>query len=110
MTMSKSEQSCILTSNIQKGKMGEKIAKEDYEKHGFKIIKTGRGSDFIAIKYDKSDKPYVELVEVKTGKAKPSKKQIRTMRQMQKIGKNYSIYRITDIFLESYLKSSKRGV
>ena len=100
-----SQKSCIIFSNIQKGKLGEQIAKEDYERHGFKVIKTGRGSDFIAMKRGNLGKPYVEFVEVKTGKAKPSRKQLLTMRKIRRTCKNYSIYRITDIFLESYIKS-----
>jgi len=98
--------SFILLTNVLKGKVGEQIAKEDYIHNGFKIIRTGKGSDFIALKeLSESDEPYTEFVEVKTGKSRQSKKQRKTMREIRRMGKNYRIYRVTDSFLTSYIKS-----
>lgn len=97
----------ILFLNIQKGKLGEKIATDDYKKHGYKIIKTGIGSDFIAIKkFDNSEKPFKEFVEVKTGRSRTTKTQKRIMKKIKRDGKKYTIYRVTDAFLEHYVKSN----
>jgi predicted Holliday junction resolvase-like endonuclease len=94
---------------MQKGKLGEKIAKDDYRKHGYKIIKTGIGSDFIALKnFDGSEKPLREFVEVKTGKARTTKKQKSSMRKIKKSGKTYTIYRVTDAFLDHYIQSNPK--
>lgn len=97
----------ILFLNIRKGKLGEKIAKEDYKNHGYKIIKTGIGSDFIAIKKsDDSERPFKEFVEVKTGNSRTTKRQKSIMKKIKKTGKKYTIYRVTDAFLEHYTKSN----
>ena len=107
--LAESDPTVILFLNIQKGKLGENIAKDDYRKHGYKIIKTGIGSDFIAFKnFDSSAKPFREFVEVKTGKARASKKQRTFMKKIKKTGKKYTIYRITDAFLEHYVQSNPK--
>jgi len=96
-----------LLHNVIKGKLAEELAKEDYKNHGYKIIKTGIGSDFIAIKkFYSNEKPLKEFVEVKTGKAKVSKKQKNVMKKITKSGKKYTIYRVTDAFLDNYLISN----
>jgi predicted Holliday junction resolvase-like endonuclease len=93
-------------NNIIKGKIGEEIAEIDYKNNGYKIIRTGIGSDFIAIKkFSGYDKPYIEFVEVKTGKSRQSKKQKIIMKNNRKVGKNYTIYRVSDAFLDTCLKS-----
>jgi predicted Holliday junction resolvase-like endonuclease len=92
-----------LLHNITKGKLAEELAKEDYKNHGYKIIKTGIGSDFIAIKRFHNEKPIKEFVEVKTGKAKVSKKQKSFMKKITKSGNRYTVYRVTDAFLDNYL-------
>src|SRR2546428_1988301 len=102
-----SDPTVILFLSIQKGKLGENIAKDDYRKHGYKIIKTGIGSDFIALKtFDSSAKPLREFVEVKTGRARTSKKQRSIMKKIKKTGKKYTVYRVTDAFLEHYVQSN----
>ena len=106
MFKDKSNQSYLLLSNIRKGKIGEKIAELDYKNNGYRIIKTGIGSDFIAIKkFVGCDKHHIEYVEVKTGKSKQTKKQRRSMYKAKKDGKSYTIYRITDAFLIRCLKT-----
>lgn len=103
----KSDPAVILFLNIKKGKIGEKIAIDDYKKNGYRIIKTGIGSDFIAIKKsDNSEKPVKEFVEVKTGKSRTTKMQRHVMRKIKSAGKKYFIYRVTDAFLEHYVKSN----
>lgn len=94
----------ILLRNITKGKLGEKIAQEDYKQNGYKIIKTGIGSDFIALKnFDDIEKPLKEFVEVKVGKARMTRTQKIFMRKTKKSGKKYTVYRITHAFLDHYL-------
>lgn len=92
-----------LESNIRKGKTGEEIAKMDYTMNGFVVIPTGIGSDFIAKKPESAKQN--EYVEVKTGKSKPTKRQKMVMKMAKRTGHKYTIYRVTDIYLESYLNS-----
>jgi len=92
----------LLLENKAKGMLGEKIAKDDYIENGFKIISTTIGSDFIAYK-NVDGKTYEEYVEVKTGKARQSLTQKRKMKQLRRMGINYTIYRITEKFLSYYL-------
>lgn len=106
MSKDKLNQSYLLLSNIRKGKIGEKIAEIDYKNNGYKIIKTGVGSDFIAIKrFANDDRCHIEYVEVKTGRSKQSKKQKRAMYKIKKDGKSYTVYRISDAFLVRCLKT-----
>ena len=67
----------ILEKNILKGKLAEEIAKQDYIEHGFKIHQTGIGSDFIAER-KLENSSYQIYVDVKSGKAKLTKKQKQT--------------------------------
>ena len=92
-----------LESNIKKGKTGEEIAKIDYAMNGFIVIPTGIGSDFIAKKPE--TRKLHEYVEVKTGKSRPTKRQRMVMRLVKRAGHRYTIYRVTDVYLESYLNS-----
>lgn len=105
MNLSNSTNRKLLESNVKKGKLGEEIAKVDYAMNGFRIIPTGRGSDFIAKKPNESKKQQ-EYVEVKTGKSRPTKQQKKVMKMARKSGHRYTIYRVTNVFLESYLNSS----
>ena len=101
------DSSIILFLNVQKGKLGEKIARDDYRKHGYRIIKTRTGSDFIALKnFAGSEKPFKEFVEVKTGKARTTKKQRSVRNKIKKSGNKYTVYRVTDVFLENYIQSN----
>jgi len=82
--------------------LGEKIAKEDYERHGYSVISTRIGSDFIAYKKI-GVKLYQEYVEVKTGSARQSAVQRKKMKLVKRMGISYNIYRITEKFLVHYL-------
>lgn len=96
----------LLLNNITKGKLGEQMAELDYVNNGYSIQRTGIGSDFIAIKKAGDYKSVIcEFVEVKTGKARPSKRQQNVMKKVKKSGKMYTIYRINDAFLSTYLDS-----
>lgn len=99
-----------MKSNIKhswfRGKMGEEIAKQDYKEHGFRIIPTRKGSDFIAIKQI----GYItqkEIVEVKTGKSPLTKIQKKKKNEAQKQGITYTVYRISALFLDHYLKNKE---
>jgi hypothetical protein len=95
---------CLL-ENQKKGLLGEKIAKEDYIQNGFKIVSTTIGSDFIAYK-NVDGKKYEEYVEVKTGNARQSLTQKRKMKELRRIGINYTIYRVTEKFLSYYVSDN----
>ena len=98
---------CAKQSKNECGRNAEFVthdAAPDYAINGFKIIPTGRGSDFIAKKLNEAKKQQ-EYVEVKTGKSRPTKKQKMVMKMAKKSGHRYTIYRVTDAFLESYLNS-----
>jgi len=97
----------ILQKSIIKGKIGEEIAKEDYRKNGFTIKDTKYGSDFEAFKRIPTNKILHEHVEVKTGKARLSKKQKATRNKLKQQGIHYSEYRVTDEHLLHQLKQSK---
>jgi len=94
----------ILKRNILKGKLGERVAKKDYRKNGFDLSVTGKGSDFIAEKRE-GDTICKEYVDVKTGKAKLSKKQKQTRNQLKKKNITYREYRITDVHLKYQIES-----
>lgn len=107
MNLSNLNNKTLLKANIRKGKIGEEIAKLDYINNGYSIQRTGIGSDFIAIKNeDNSDSVICEFVEVKTGKARPSKRQQNVKREAKRSGKMYTVYRINDSFLSTYLDST----
>ena len=92
-----------MKSDIQhywlRGKVGEEIAKQDYKDHGFKIISTQKGSDFIASKRI-GGTLYQEYVEVKTGNSRLTKVQKRKMKEIKKVGICYTVYRISKTFLD----------
>ena len=100
-----------MKSNIKRswfrGKIGEEIAKQDYKDHGFKIISTSKGSDFIAIR-EQNQIIRKEIVEVKTGKSPLSKMQKKKMREAKKEGITYTVYRISTLFLDHYLKNQEK--
>jgi len=91
-----------LLENQKRGTLGEKIAKDDYIENGFKIVSTKIGSDFIASKKI-GEKLHREYVEVKTGRSKLSKSQKIVMRKAKGSGKTYTVYRVTDVFMDHYL-------
>jgi predicted Holliday junction resolvase-like endonuclease len=92
----------FLLENKRRGKLGEKIAQEQYESNGFKIIPIRAGFDFIACKRIEG-KLYQEYVEVKTGNSRVSKRQKIVMQKITRRGKKYTVYRITNIMLDNYL-------
>jgi len=96
-----------LEANILKGKLAEEIAKQDYIDHGFKITETGIGSDFIAEKKH-GNSIYQIYVDVKSGKAKLSKKQKETKHKLKKQNIPFDEYRITDEYLEFQIENNPK--
>ena len=66
---SKSNKQLMFAKNLEKGRIAEKIAIEDYENHGFIVTRTGVGSDFVA------EKIIENLIELRS--------QLREARQFQ---------------------------
>jgi len=93
-----------LFRNIVKGKIAEQIARKDYENNGFQIIDTGIGSDFKVIKNNCSSK--YEHVEVKQGNSRLTNRQKKTRSILKKKGIPYSIYRVSNKFLDNYISES----
>lgn len=97
----------LFEKNLEKGRIAEIIAKEDYENHGFHVTKTGIGSDFLAEKQIPGhSEPYQEFVEVKAGHSILSKRQKISKRAAKRQGINYTEYIVSDDFLENYLKEN----
>jgi hypothetical protein len=93
------------TTNKIKGKIAEDLAKTDYLENGFTLQKTGIGSDFIVMKKF-GNTMYKEFVDVKSGNAQLSKKQKYTRSLLKKDNIPYSIYRVTDKYLEFQIKQN----
>ena len=97
----------ILEKNILKGKLAEEIAKQDYIEHGFEIYQTGIGSDFIA-KRKLDNSIYQIYVDVKSGKAKLTKKQKQTKNKLKKQNIPFDEYRVTDEYLEFQIENNPK--
>lgn len=67
----------------------ETSKKVEYESRGCKVIRTGRGSDFVAVCPDKP----LTFVEVKKGCGSLSKLQRKTRKQVEKNGLQYKVER-----------------
>jgi hypothetical protein len=89
-----------LAQNILKGKIAEEIARSDYKNNGFQIVKTGIGSDFKVFKNNNS--LLYEHVEVKQGNSRLTKRQKKTKNNLKQKGIPYSIYRVSNKFLDNY--------
>ena len=94
------------TENKQNGLLAEKIAVDDFVAQGFRIKKTGVGSDFIAYKSRPGTKEYQIYVEVKYNKAQLSPLQKKKRATMKKSGIDYLVYRVTSEFMENYKKEN----
>mgnify|MGYP000692851914 CR=1 FL=1 len=96
------------TQNKQNGLLAEKIAIEDFVAQGFRIKKTGIGSDFIAFKKMSGKKEYQIYVEVKYNKSRLTKLQKLFQYYCKRSKINYFVYRVTEGQLRYWL--SERGV
>ena len=93
--------------NRKVGRLGERIAKDDYRKNGYCTldVKSGMFFDFVAMKFlDK--KLDLVFVECKVGNAQMSKRQTLFKRWCQKVGQNFNLYRISNEHL-SYLMENE---
>jgi len=98
----------LIVSNRRKGILGEIIIKENYKKNGFSIINSKKGCDFIAEnEIPGTSRIYREYVEVKTGCAKQTKIQKKTMENVLNRGCNYTVFHVSDVFLERYLEANQ---
>ena len=97
--------------NRRVGRLGEKIAKDDYRKHGYHIlhVKSGMHCDFVAIRFLDDWKLDLVFVECKVGNAHLSKRQAAFRRRCKKAGQNFDLYRISNEHL-SYLMENEIGV
>jgi len=79
----KERKRAVLADNKARGKIGQDFTEVRYVIGGYETKKTGRGSDFRAIRRDPLTGKIIEskLVEVKTGGAKLSKLQKKTRRK-----------------------------
>ena len=96
--------------NRRVGRLGEKIAKDDYRKSGYYIldVKSGMYFDFAAVRFLNDWKLDLVFVECKVGNAKLSKRQAVFRRWCRKAGQNFDLYRISREHL-SYLMETKTG-
>ena len=96
--------------NRKIGRLGERIAKDDYRKNGYHTldVKSGMFFDFVAMRflYNKLD---LVFVECKVGNAHMSRRQIWFKRWCQKDGQNFFLYQIPNERL-SYLMENEIGM
>jgi len=85
-----------LRDSQRKGRTGEEIVRWRYETMGYKMERTGKGSDFKATKRDWLTGRVAERkhIEVKTGKAKLSELQRKTKKKKR----NYKVERVDPLF------------
>ena len=84
--------------NRKVGRLGEKIAKDDYHRNGYHICDTKPGMffDFIAVKFNMSDwKLELVFVEVKVGDSQLSRRQRWFKHWCKKAGQDFEVYRIS---------------
>ena len=92
----------VIEDNRINGLLAEVIAILDFKKNGFKIERTGIGSDFIV--YKEGEKDNQMHVEVKYNGAELSPLQLKQRRLLKKNGKAYFVYRVSKEFLDNYKK------
>ena len=96
--------------NRKVGRLGEKIAKDDYRKNGYHTMDTRPGSffDFVAMRFMGNWRLEIVFVEVKVGDSQLSKRQIGFQRWCRKAGQRFDVYRISRKHL-SYLMETNAG-
>ena len=98
--------------NRKVGRLGEKIAKDDYRKHGYHILDTQPGMffDFMAIKLDINNwKMELVFVEVKVGDSHLSRRQTWFKRWCRKAGQDFEVYRISKQHLRYLVETRNIG-
>ena len=90
----------VIEDNRINGLLAEIVAILDFKKDGYKIERTGIGSDFIVFKEGEKDaKMYVE---VKYNGAELSRLQLRQKFLLKKAGGTYFVYKVSKTFLDNY--------
>ena len=98
--------------NRKVGRLGEKIAKDDYRKNGYHTMDTRPGSffDFVAMRFLNNWKLDIVFVEVKVGDSQLSKRQTWFRRWCGKSGQQFHVYRITMEHLNYLIENEIGGV
>jgi predicted Holliday junction resolvase-like endonuclease len=86
----------VIAENREKGKAGEEDVRTKYEMRGYDLERTGKGSDFKAVRRDLwTGKPRKTVyLEVKTGNARLSPLQRKTKKKLR----NYKVERDKPMF------------
>ena len=92
----------VIEDNRINGLLAEVIAILDFKKNGYKIERTGIGSDFIVFKDGERDKQM--YVVVKYNGAELSPLQLKQKFLLKKTGGGYFLYRVSKEFLDNYKK------
>ena len=93
----------ILEDNIRVGRFCEKVARDQYESEGWKIIPGTYGFDFLAVKETADGTKLEEHVEVKAGDARLSRLQVETMHKCRREGKSYRVYRVNSNYIAEHI-------
>ena len=92
----------VIEDNRINGLLAEIVAILDFKKNGYKIVRTGIGSDFIVFKEGEKDSQM--YVEVKYNGAELSPLQIKQKFLLKKSGTAHFVYRVSKVFLDNYKK------
>ena len=96
----------IIEDNRINGLLAEIVAILDFKKNGYKIERTGIGSDFVA--YKEGEKDSQVYVEVKYNGAELSPLQIKQKFLLKRNGTAHFVYRVSKEFLDNY--KSEQGI
>ena len=92
----------VMEENRINGLLAELVAMLDFKKNGYKIERTGIGSDFIVFK---EGERYNQIyVEVKYNGAELSPLQRKQKFLLKKRGESHFVYRVSKEFLDNYKK------
>ena len=93
----------ILEDNVRVGRFCEKVARDEYESDGWKVIPASYGYDFLAEKETADGTKLTEHVEVKAGDARLSRLQVETMHKCRREGKSYRVYRVNSNYIAEHI-------
>ena len=96
----------VIEDNRINGLLAEIVAILDFKKNGYKIERTGIGSDFVA--YKEGEKDSQMYVEVKYNGAELSPLQIKQKFLLKRNGTAHFVYRVSKEFLDNY--KSEQGI
>jgi len=100
--MNKDGSKSAFMENIRsKGALAEKLACVDLIQNGYNVEKISRGADFIISKPTSENNSSSEFIEVKLNGSKLSQLQKQTKQKMKRKGITYSVYRVSDAYLDN---------